>query len=75
MTITLPPELAKCLELLAKQRGTTPEEEAVEAIRSRVPNLNVYSPAAQQWMAEILAVAKPVSANPLATYSREEIYD
>jgi metal-responsive CopG/Arc/MetJ family transcriptional regulator len=29
MTITIPPELAKRFEELAKQRGTTPEEEFI----------------------------------------------
>ena len=75
MTITLPPDLAKRFEELARLRGTTAEAEVVEVLRSRVPNLECYSPAAQRWMADLLVHAKPVAVSPNATYSREEIYD
>ncbi len=75
MTITIPPELAKRLEERAKQRGTTPEVEAIHAVEAVIDVPNPMTPG-EQLVARILAVAVPSALDTThLTFSREEIYD
>ena len=76
MTITIPPELAKRFEELARLHGTTPEEEAVQEIEANISAPHVQKLSREEFAATLASIAKP-STNliPLSALSREELYD
>ena len=76
MTITLPPELAKRFEELARLRGTTAEEEVVQEIEAKLTLPRVPKLSHEEFAAKLASIAKP-SDNliPLSALSREELYD
>ena len=75
MTITIPPELAKRFEELARFRGTTPEE-AVQEIEANISAPHVQKLSREEFAATLASIAKP-STNliPHSALSREELYD
>ena len=75
MTITIPPELAKRFEELARLHGTTPEE-AVQEIEANISAPHVQKLSREEFAATLASIAK-TSTNliPHSALSREELYD
>ncbi len=77
MTITLPPDLAKRLETLAKLRGSTAEAIALEYLTNSAPMQHPDPKLThEEFVAglEVLARHSGVSL-PDSAWSREEMYD
>jgi hypothetical protein len=79
MTITIPPELAKRFEELARLRGTTPEAEAVEAMMVTASTLSQLAKpklSYEEILAKYQAIAKPSGVSlPDSAFTSDELYD
>ena len=62
MTINLSPELEAALKARAEQRGTTPEELAVEALQQQFLKAELLEPQ-DDWERRLRAIASPCGAN------------